>query len=203
MHGFLLIGNNPESKKEKLLELSKSLDAKVISHQLSKVEDVKNLIDFIRLSLNEKTIIYIENIEEATHESLNSFLKTLEEPQENLYFVLTASSLQKVLPTISSRCQIINLGVRSDENKDLGETIKFNEMSIGEKLSFIEKLRDRPSAILFLEDLIYYYHSLIHSNELDYKRTLKNTEISLEVLKNLKSNGNINLQLTYLVSNLV
>ena len=37
----------------------------------------------------------------------NSFLKTLEEPPENVYFVLMARTQDSVLPTILSRCQVV------------------------------------------------------------------------------------------------
>lgn len=40
-------------------------------------------------------------------ESANAFLKTLEEPPPFVYFLLLASSVERVLPTIVSRCQLI------------------------------------------------------------------------------------------------
>ena len=39
----------------------------------------------------------------------NKLLKILEEPPVNTYFILITNSLQEVLPTIISRCQISNL----------------------------------------------------------------------------------------------
>jgi DNA polymerase III subunit delta' len=43
----------------------------------------------------------------------NAMLKTLEEPPENATMVLTASSLDSLLPTIVSRCQLFRLGPAS------------------------------------------------------------------------------------------
>lgn len=41
----------------------------------------------------------------------NSLLKNLEEPPPYAHFILTASSLSAVLPTIVSRCQVVNFGL--------------------------------------------------------------------------------------------
>lgn len=54
-------------------------------------------------------IYYIEDIENATTEAMNSLLKTLEEPSPGVYAILTSQNLSKVLPTIQSRCQVIQL----------------------------------------------------------------------------------------------
>jgi DNA polymerase-3 subunit delta' len=42
-------------------------------------------------------------------ESANRFLKTLEEPTGNTYFILVTTRPERLLPTIKSRCQIIRL----------------------------------------------------------------------------------------------
>ena len=87
--------------------LAKKLHAKILEFPLSKIDDVRSLNNLIRLSFDEPTLVVSENIHEATEEALNAFLKNLEEPQENIYFVLTAPSTRKVLPTIVSRCEIV------------------------------------------------------------------------------------------------
>ena len=52
----------------------------------------------------DKKIIIIRNIDNAMEQAQNKLLKTLEEPAKNVFFILTASSLNQVLPTIRSRC---------------------------------------------------------------------------------------------------
>jgi len=52
--------------------------------------------------------VYIMSPAEAFNsESANAFLKTLEEPPPFAYFLLIASGIDQVLPTIVSRCQLI------------------------------------------------------------------------------------------------
>lgn len=54
--------------------------------------------------------IYVLNlIETMTVEAVNSLLKFLEEPHPNVYAFLTTNNINKVLPTIVSRCQSFQL----------------------------------------------------------------------------------------------
>ena len=49
-------------------------------------------------------VILLYGVEHMNEASANALLKVLEEPPENVVFLLTASSLAGVLPTIRSRC---------------------------------------------------------------------------------------------------
>jgi DNA polymerase III delta prime subunit len=146
MHAFLIVGNNKDAIKIKTDELAKKYSAKMLEYPLIKIENVRNLNNFLRLTVTEPTLIVSNNIEEAGTEALNAFLKNLEEPQENLYFVLTTHSIQKVLPTIVSRCEIIK--VKSEDLKTKNETAeKFINMTVGAKLKEIDKIKDRLIAL--------------------------------------------------------
>ena len=58
----------------------------------------------------ENKKIYIINlIEKAPISSLNKLLKFIEEPQSNIVAIFTSNSVNQILPTIVSRCQVINL----------------------------------------------------------------------------------------------
>lgn len=54
-----------------------------------------------------KNIIILTNIEKMGVQPSNAFLKILEEPSDNLMFILTTDSFGALLPTIVSRCQIL------------------------------------------------------------------------------------------------
>jgi DNA polymerase III delta prime subunit len=191
MHAFLLVGSNREELKTKSEEMAKKLHAKVMEFPLAKIEDVRGLNNLLRLSFSEPTLIVSENIEDATEEALNAFLKNLEEPQENVFFALTAPSVRKVLPTIVSRCQIIKTENRT-ANIENGEEIKrFLEMSPSQKLAFFDKIGGREKAIDFIESLIFFLHD---------KGNLTNMELMIKTLTRLKANGNVNLHLLNLVT---
>ncbi len=57
----------------------------------------------------------IKNIEYANKQSLNSLLKFIEEPIENIYGVFMTKNIDLVLPTITSRCAVMVLQNGYDE----------------------------------------------------------------------------------------
>lgn len=56
-----------------------------------------------------RTVIVLTNIDTMRKEAANAFLKLLEEPSGKVMFILTATNLDHLLPTIISRCQQIRL----------------------------------------------------------------------------------------------
>jgi len=51
-------------------------------------------------------ILILDEFHMLTKEAFNALLKTLEEPPERVMFVLATTEIQKILPTILSRCQV-------------------------------------------------------------------------------------------------
>lgn len=201
MHAYLLIGHGKLNLTTQISKLSEKLNAKILDFPLIKIEDVRNLNSMIRLSLSVPTLIVSENIQDAGTEALNAFLKNLEEPQENVYFALTAPTVKKVLPTIASRCQIIKVSSPAEEDTENSDAVKFAGMTTGERFKMVEKLTDRDKATEFVENLIEIYHSKIHRGEQTGK-SAKNAEVSVTCLNNLKANGNVSLQLSNLIISL-
>jgi len=87
-------------------------------------------VDIIRRLYNEAStktptdrIIIIDYAERMTAQAQNAFLKLLEEPGQNLYFVLVSHSSAKLLPTILSRTERLEVRPitvkQSDELLDL------------------------------------------------------------------------------------
>lgn len=54
---------------------------------------------------SEKKMYIIDEVHMLTKEAFNALLKTLEEPPNHVIFVLATTELNKILPTIISRCQ--------------------------------------------------------------------------------------------------
>lgn len=202
MHAYLLIGTDKVELKSEIENLAKKLHAKILDFPIVKVEDTRNLNNLIRLSFEEPTLIVCENINGAGEEALNAFLKNLEEPQENIYFVLTAPSVRKVLPTIASRCEITK--IKSNTKISVNDNAEnFLKLSIGEKLGVIDKIKDREKAIGFTEEIIYFLHGTLHGNGVKYSVIENNIEVAEKTLSGLKANGNVNLQLTNLVTHII
>lgn len=201
MHAYLFIGNETTNLKTQISDLSKKLEAKILDFPLLKIENVRELNNLIRLTFDKPTLIVCENIHETGEEALNAFLKNLEEPQENIYFAMTSSSVRKVLPTIVSRCQVIK--VHSTEYLVPSENMeKFFKMSTGEKLLYVDKIKDRDAAIEFAENTVNFMHRCLHEKEVKYSINPENIRVALKTLSRLKGNGNVNLQLSNFVINL-
>lgn len=198
MHAYLFIGTQISSNQEQVSKLANKLNAKIMEFPLVKIEDVRNLNNLIRLKFNEPTLIYCPDIHNAGEEALNALLKNLEEPQENIFFALTAPSAKKVLSTIVSRCQIIK--VLSTKYSVLSEdVIKFMTLPLGEKLSYVDKFKDRNLAIEFAEKLAFFVHGSLSGKEVKYRFKASDGEAILKTLSRLNANGNVNLQLSNLV----
>lgn len=197
MHAFLIIGKNLEEVDKKASEITLKNRSKLINYELKKIEDVRALANTTRLILKEPTTIYIKNINEASEEALNAFLKNLEEPQPDLVYVLTAENTNSVLPTIASRCQIIR--VKEGELENVWDIKKFKSLSEGGKLNFVDKIKDRKEAIGFIKEYIEKNHEALHTEDADYKKVAQNIKTSEIILNRLKANGNVSLQLTNFV----
>lgn len=59
--------------------------------------------------LSANKVVLIENIETMSESASNALLKTLEEPTNNTYLVLTTHAPQYILATIKSRCEKIRV----------------------------------------------------------------------------------------------
>jgi DNA polymerase III delta prime subunit len=198
MHAFLLISQNSNCKSQ-IEKLAGKLKAKVMEFPLVKIDDVRSLNNLIRLSFDKPTLIVCKDIHEAGEEALNAFLKNLEEPQENIYFVLTAPTIRKVLPTIVSRCQIIKVTNDKLNITNVDEMKQFFELSLGEKLSYVDKIKDRGNAIEFAENMVNFLHGRLHENDVKYDEQSKTIKEVVKTLSGLKGNGNVNLQLSNMV----
>lgn len=74
-----------------------------------KVDQVRQLIKDISYPAYESSVrvVVLEDVHTMRREAANALLKTLEEPPEGNLLILTADSSRQILPTLTSRCQVI------------------------------------------------------------------------------------------------
>jgi DNA polymerase III delta prime subunit len=126
---------------------------RVDDYSIASIRQINNFLSRQPYSHPSK-IIYITNVDLLHLEAQNALLKILEEPGVNNYFFLTTSHPQKLIPTILSRCQIINHVTISTST---GKIVYPNGI-----------LRDDiPDAKLFLQEQL-----TLHQQELVKKPTL-------------------------------
>ena len=85
-------------------------------------------------------VYIIDEVHMLTKEAFNALLKTLEEPPEHVVFVLATTNLEKVPPTIVSRCQVL-------EFKNLPENLIFERLK---EVSSKEGMDIEEDALRFL-----------------------------------------------------
>jgi DNA polymerase-3 subunit delta' len=137
----------------------------------------------------KKTVIILTRIETMRKEVVNAFLKLLEEPPENVLFLLTTDAVHSLTPTLVSRCQRIGLSsitpalisekLISEHHLDpttaqylshvclgnYGMAIRFNSDQIKEQRAYVvDYLRaayavDAPNLVKITEHWVTHYHS--------------------------------------------
>lgn len=142
--------------------------------------------------------VVIEDAGVLTPEAQNALLKTLEEPPKEAVLILGTSSDAYLLPTVLSRCQVINIpnpagSTHATRGVDISKEVeKLLKSSIEERFKYIEKLKEKE---LFLHYLAFYFRDkLIHSScDKEFlKRILRSEEWA-------KQNVNIRAILEYLM----
>jgi len=75
------------------------------------VDDIRELIRILSTHAFEggKRAVVVENAEHMTPQAQNSLLKTLEEPPEGTFFLLTSAHPEILLTTIRSRCRTMKM----------------------------------------------------------------------------------------------
>ena len=75
------------------------------------VSDSEEIVmeSYIKPIFADKKVFIIKSIDNSMDSAQNKLLKILEEPPENVYFILTCANSNLVLPTIKSRCNKIEL----------------------------------------------------------------------------------------------
>lgn len=68
-------------------------------------ESIRELYQFTRVKQESPRVIAIIDAHGLSEAGQNAFLKLLEEPGDNVFFVLTTNNAQQLLPTIRSRSQ--------------------------------------------------------------------------------------------------
>ncbi len=94
------------------------------------INQIRNLINLLnKSSFNKKErFILIDNIEFLNKNSVNALLKVIEEPNDNIFFILINNN-KKILPTLSSRCINFKIFLSNKENFDVANKLLNGRLS--------------------------------------------------------------------------
>ena len=166
------------------------------------IGESRKIRDFLSLKpyqgKNQAVVLLVA--ENLTLEAQNALLKTLEEAGDHVSLILGAGSEDQLLPTIVSRCKVINLQIHTStsevEHKYQEDIEKLLGAEMEERFKFIEKLEDKEG---FLHAMTSYFRNQLinHIKPRGFDRNfLKDL---LEAEKWAKQNVNIRAILEYLM----
>jgi len=125
------------------------------------VEIMRRLYNETRTKTAGERIIIIDFAERMTQQAQNAFLKLLEEPGKGVYFILVSHSVSKLLPTIISRTENLNMRPVS---------LKQSEVLL-DNLSITDKTK-RSQLLFMAEGLPAELNRLINDDAYFEKRSL-------------------------------
>ncbi len=129
------------------------------------INQIRNLItDLNKSSFNSKPrFVLIDNIEYLNLNSVNALLKILEEPNNNIYFILIHNN-KRIIPTLLSRC--LNFKISLNNN----QIDKINHCLFGDNIKN-----------LINDDFINYYNT--PGNVYDLLKFAKEKDIDLKEIR--------------------
>lgn len=215
MHAFIITGANPD-KRQKYLE--KRIDELKISPfnciairsdtvniGIADIRDLQHQL-VLKPTGSQYSLGVIYDAEKLTTEAQNALLKTLEEPPAHALIYLLMQNAQSLLPTIFSRCQIIDLGKSTRYSKEeLTQTLelvmKLRNYSIGKRLGLIDgTFTNRDDAEVFLERALYALEEQLNTGVLSQRDLSKLLRKILTARQQLSANVNPKLILDNIFS---
>ena len=150
------------------------------------------------LKSTSKRIIVID-AHAMTVEAQNSMLKILEEPRSYAQIILLTASVDLLLPTVQSRCQIIQLQIQPEEIsvEAVSLAAKLELARISEKIALAQPFaKSKQEAIEVIKQLLHTQQAQLSS-----KGSLKKVnriEALFDALTKLQANSNTRLVLEQL-----
>tara|TARA_B110000093_G_scaffold124986_1_gene133822 strand:- start:654 stop:1592 length:939 start_codon:yes stop_codon:yes gene_type:complete len=89
------------------------------------VEQIRRMIVYTNKSSfnNSPRFILVDNIENLNKNSVNALLKILEEPNENIFFILIHNNEKKILSTLKSRCLMFKINLSFEESINISNLL--------------------------------------------------------------------------------
>lgn len=195
-HAYLFVGERGTHKKEMAMYLAQSIVCEQGDHacgtcascrrvaqfqygdllyfdghqgSIKKDDILKIQEQFNKTALEKKgqKIFILDYIENATIDALNSLLKFLEEPSNDVTAILTTQSLDRILPTIVSRCQVIKFKKNNPKNvfeeakalceRELDAFLLAQQINNAQEIQMICESDEYQSAVYLFEQTLPYY----------------------------------------------
>lgn len=148
---FILYGPEGVGKFSLCLDLIKDKDFEKIiintDDKLLKIDSAKLLVS-LGYKKTSKRVILVNDFHKFQKQSQNTLLKTLEEAPTKTIFVLITHQLNKILPTIRSRCLILKFNLLSFE--ETIEVLKLKNYNLEKIKELLDIFKGQPGKIINL-----------------------------------------------------
>ena len=120
---------NEDNKSYKLLQNNSHPNFFLIDLLIEKknidVGQIREMISYTNKSTfnDSARFILIDNVENLNKNSINALLKIIEEPNENVFFILINNSEKNILPTLKSRCLTFKINLTFNEILNISNSI--------------------------------------------------------------------------------
>ena len=120
---------NEDNKSYKLLQNNSHPNFFLIDLLIEKknidVGQIREMISYTNKSTfnDSARFILIDNVENLNKNSINALLKVIEEPNENIFFILINNSEKNILPTLKSRCLTFKIHLTFNETLNISNSI--------------------------------------------------------------------------------
>ena len=99
------------------------------------IDRIRQLYEQTRSIQQTKHCIVIDDADAMSRDAQNALLKLLEEPVENVHFILTTHHETQLLPTIKSRTQMVQLlSISADQSQELLRSYSLDETTMRQAL---------------------------------------------------------------------
>jgi len=250
-HAYLLEGENRDEVFKDALAFSKNIltnfgENKAVEHKFESessadflyiqpeknnisIDKIREMIEYFqnRPLESKYKIALIDEVECLRKESANALLKTLEEPPYYGVIILLTKSKDRVLKTISSRCQIVSYYKSKDIDTDfdmdtlveiLYKSMKKDLLQLLDSKDFFDENKDNKK--IMFDNIIWFYRDILiykftNSNDKLYFpkyediyrqfvhvdiKTIENTISKVEQIEeNFKINANFQLSMEELL----
>ena len=197
LQSILIVSGNSDSRLAKAKKIS-PLAFEISPTGIEEIRETRKIV-----ALGQSVIL--KDAHHLTEEAQNALLKTLEEPPENVHIILLAQDSEFLLPTIISRCQIIELPsaitiLAAEEQKELEKILNWigdlpagRQGDIKNGFAWAKENTDRKNALEQVDKLLIATHQNLKS-----PTTIKKL---FAAKKYLSANANVRLTLENLFIN--
>ncbi len=177
MSPILLVTDSNKSTKKYLKGFKEEQGIKAVNtfeiepkNKEISIDQIREIKSEVSYSFSESRLFVLHRFDSASYQAQNAFLKTLEEHNENIYFVLVVESPYDILPTIRSRCKILNIKVLDDSaaiedpvRTDLEKLVAGRSKLIFSYPGF--QVSNSPDALDLIDQMILFFRKRFENDQ--------------------------------------